>query len=406
MSFCINPQCPNPQNPDSVNFCQSCGSPLVLEGRYRVMREMGKGGFAKTYEVRDGGSIKVLKVLHLNEAKPVSLFQQEARVLGQLNHPGIPKGDGYFTVSARNASEPLHCLVMEYVEGQDLRQWLQSRGNQPLESDRAIAWLGELAAILHQVHQKNFFHRDIKPSNIMLKPDGHLALIDFGAARQVSRTYLQKVKGGMPVTGIISAGYTAPEQAIGKAVPQSDFFALGRTFVYLLTGKEPTAFPEHPRSGQLQWRDSATQLAPPLADFIDSLIAFLPADRPQSTGELLQRIAQLDRQPSLPPQSGTLPSSTAATVPVSPQQTSPPSQIRGNSPTYTKWIGAAIVLLLGWMGYNLYQSARSPQPVTEVPASPPGERPKPAEPPEEPRETPSPAPEEPRETPSPAPEEP
>ncbi len=157
------------------------------------MRLMGQGGFGKTFEVTDRGTHKVLKVLIANEPKHISLFEQEARVLTQLNHPGIPKGDGYFTVVPRGGSEPLHCLVMEYIAGQDLSEWLTLRGNQPITESQALEWLRELVTILHQVHQQNFFHRDIKPSNIMLKPDGHLALIDFGTARQVTHS-LEKMK--------------------------------------------------------------------------------------------------------------------------------------------------------------------------------------------------------------------
>ncbi len=82
---------------------------------------------------------------------------------------------------------------MEYIAGQDLSEWLTLRGNQPITESQALEWLRELVTILHQVHQQNFFHRDIKPSNIMLKPDGHLALIDFGTARQVTHS-LEKMK--------------------------------------------------------------------------------------------------------------------------------------------------------------------------------------------------------------------
>jgi serine/threonine protein kinase len=82
MSLCINPHCQNPDNPDNVMYCQSCGSYLLLEGRYRVMRLLGEGGFAKTYEVSDrANTLKVLKVLSNNELKAVELFQREAQVL-------------------------------------------------------------------------------------------------------------------------------------------------------------------------------------------------------------------------------------------------------------------------------------------------------------------------------------
>ncbi|WP_233258200.1 protein kinase [[Phormidium] sp. ETS-05] len=95
-------------------------------------------------------------MLLLDNPKAISLFQQEAKVLQELNHPGIPKADGYFTFLPRNSQQPIHCLVMEYVAGEDLGEWLRRRGNQPLEAHLAAVWLRELAAILHQVHQKTF----------------------------------------------------------------------------------------------------------------------------------------------------------------------------------------------------------------------------------------------------------
>ncbi len=192
MSLCVNPHCSRPQNPENLLFCQGCGSELLLEGQYRVIRQLGEGGFGKTFEVNHSNTLKVLKVLTLDDAKAVSLFQQEARVLSQLNHPGIPKADRYFTFLPKNSQSPLHCLVMEKIEGLDLQQYLEQRSNRPIDQKLALLWLTHLANILHQVHQQNFFHRDIKPSNVMLKADGHLALIDFGTAREVIRTYHQK----------------------------------------------------------------------------------------------------------------------------------------------------------------------------------------------------------------------
>lgn len=127
----------------------------------------------------------------------------------------------------------------------------------------------------------------------MLKPDGQLALIDFGTAREVTQTFMQKL-AGQQVTGIVSPGYTPVEQINGKAVPPSDFFALGRTFVYLLTGKEPNQFSEDSRTGELIWRNSASQISNPLADFIDYLIKPFPGNRPQDIPEILQCLTVID----------------------------------------------------------------------------------------------------------------
>jgi len=296
MSLCINPSCPQPENRDTQLFCNSCGSELLLAGCYRVMHQLGSGGFGKTYEVSNRqGSVQVLKVLintH-NNPKYIELFQREAQVLNQLNHPGIPKvtADAYFTFLPHNTPKPLHCLVMEKIEGLDLQQYLERRGY-PIEEKIAIQWLLQLANILKEVHSHNFFHRDIKPSNIMLRVDGQLVLIDFGTVRAISQTFAKKQAAGQ-VTGVISAGYTPLEQLNGQAVPQSDFFALGRTFVYLLTGKDPGNFYDT-HTDQLHWRQSASGITPPLADLIDYLMARFPHQRPQTAEELEQQLTEIN----------------------------------------------------------------------------------------------------------------
>lgn len=297
MNFCINPHCPQPENSSTTLFCQSCGSELLLEGRYQVMGLLGSGGFGKTYEVLErNGTKKVLKVLIHNHPKAVSLFQQEAQVLSQLDHPGIPKGNGYFTFLPNNANEPLHCLVMEKIEGLNFEQYFQQRQYRPISQNLALDWLNQLFNILHQIHSRNFFHRDIKPSNIMLKGDGQLVLIDFGAIREVTSTYLLKQASGQ-ITGINSPGFTAPEQLNGQAVLTSDFFSIGRTFAFLLTGKLPND-PDiyDPNSDEVRWRNFAPDISPLLADLIDDLMRRSPSQRPQSTQEVLQRLRLIEKE--------------------------------------------------------------------------------------------------------------
>lgn len=294
MSLCINPNCPKPQNLKTQLFCQSCGSELLLEGRYRVICKLGSGGFGKTYEIETyDGTVKVLKVLINNDPKYVELFQREAQVLTRLKHQGIPQAeaDAYFLYYPNNSQQPLHCLVMEKIEGLNLQQYIQKRGT-PIEEKNAIRWLGQLITILQAVHSHNFFHRDIKPSNIMLKVDGQLVLIDFGTAREITETFVSKQASGQ-VTGVISAGYTPPEQFNGQALPQSDFFALGRTFIYLLTGKDPNQFYNF-QTDELQWREAVPNLSPQFGDLLDRLMARFPSQRPQTVEIILQLFEQLN----------------------------------------------------------------------------------------------------------------
>ncbi|MCC5652758.1 serine/threonine protein kinase [Nostoc sp. XA013] len=297
MSLCINPNCQNTDNPDNLLRCQSCGSELLLEGCYRITRPIGKGGFARTFEVSDSGKLKILKVLTLNQTKAVSLFRQEAEVLKRLNHSGIPNGEEYFKFFPQNSQEPVHCLVMEKIDGENLYEWLEKRGNRPISEKQAVLWLTQLANILHEVHQQQFFHRDIKPSNIMLTADGQLVLIDFGIAREITGTYEKKQAAGQ-ITKLVSDGYAPLEQINGHAVPQSDFFALGRTFVHLLTGKYPLDLMDDPYgdpyTAGLNWRVEANQISPLLADFIDHLMMRPVKDRPVNTQAILQRLSEIN----------------------------------------------------------------------------------------------------------------
>lgn len=292
MSYCFNPNCPQPD--DLLNagqeICRNCSTELLLQNRYRGVKKLGSGYFAQTIEVEAGNEKKLVKVLLTNYHKAVSLFKREAEVLSLLQHPGIPKvePEGYFSFEIKGTPEPVHCLLMEKIEGCNLEEWLAKRGEQPISEEQAIDWLKQLVEILALLHEQQYLHRDIKPSNIMLKPNGQLVLIDFGAVREITGTYLIKISGEKDATRIGTAGYTPAEQADGKAIFQSDFFALGRTFVHLLTGIHPFDIPLDPKTGLLLWRDKAPEVSQKFAHLIDWLIAPFPGNRPVNAQEILQ----------------------------------------------------------------------------------------------------------------------
>ena len=295
MSLCINPDCEKVHNSDTAIFCQGCGSELLLDGRYRAVGELGQGGFGITYEVIDWANrLWVLKVLIDNHPKYVELFKQEVQLLKLLDRPGIPKTDldGYFTYFPVGREEPLHCLVMEKIEGLNLSQYIKQRGNRPIKPKRALRWLAELTLLLEQVHEKNFFHRDIKPSNIMLRANGRLALIDFGTAGEVTQSYLQKMALG-EITGVVTQGYTPMEQVRGEAVLQSDFYALGGTMVYLLTAQNPSDFYDFTEE-RLIWQSAVPNIAPEFVNLIDRMMAFSPAKRPTNSRAIFNEIVAID----------------------------------------------------------------------------------------------------------------
>ena len=248
-----------------------------------------KGGFANTYEVTDQQEPRVLKVLKSENPKAIELFDREFQVLSSLDCRGIPQVYDLFLYYPRNSEQALHCLSMEKIEGIDLEEYLKVL-DRPIDQKTAINWLAQLTQILEQIHSRGIFHRDIKPSNIILQPDGQLVLIDFGAVKQAANTQGQ-------FTCIYTPGYASAEQERGIISPQSDFFSLGRTFVYLLTTKEPTEL-YTAYSDRLEWREKTRNIAPELLNLIDRLMEPDPKQRPDTTATILREIAALPSQKS------------------------------------------------------------------------------------------------------------
>lgn len=316
MSYCINPLCSRRHNPEDTENCLACGNPLLIDGRIRLLRPLRSldedpSTYTDVFEVEDvepswgtKSRIRVMKVLRWSDPKLVRLIQRESLILQTLYHPGVPKCgvDDYFTFKLKDGRLVLHCLVMEKVEGENLQQWLKSYGRIPQKV--ALDWLAQLVDVLESVHRSGFFHRDIKPENIIYQPDGQLALVDFGASRQITTTYLAKVgasgvnkrtrfSSGYEVTVVRTIRFSPLEQLNGQALPQSDFYALGRTFVNLLTGISLLELPIDQNTGRLIWRDKAPQIDKPLADLLDDMMAPFPGQRPQTTQVILERLQRL-----------------------------------------------------------------------------------------------------------------
>ncbi|MBD2510089.1 tetratricopeptide repeat protein [Nostoc muscorum FACHB-395] len=313
--YCINPLCDQRQNPDNIENCLSCGTSLLINDRIRLIKPLRAltqelFTYMEVFEVEDAGTQwnpvreqRIMKVLRWGSPKMVELIEQEALTLQLIHHPRIPKStlDDFFTFAPNDTQLTLRCLVMDKVEGQNLEQWIEFNGR--ISQSLALEWFRQLIEILHDVHRSNFFHRDIKPSNIILQSNGQLSLIDFGVARRVTDTYLAKISGSggtntgrggrYEITSVVTPGYTSLEQIEGRAVPQSDFFALGRTLVHLVTATPPVDLSKDTKTGNLLWRKDAPQIDKPFADFIDELMAPLPGNRPATTEVILQRLDRL-----------------------------------------------------------------------------------------------------------------
>ncbi|MBD2607213.1 serine/threonine protein kinase [Scytonema hofmannii FACHB-248] len=308
---CINPDCQRPY-PQlwGQKFCNSCGATLQLLDRYIPLERLGSGGFAQIYTVWDEKSQteKVLKVLIENSAKALELFTQEAAVLSSLRHPGVPKvdKDGNFEIDLSNPQpRKLACLVMEKIDGLTLEEILEQYP-QGCPEKLVLSWLTQTVEILQELHKRQILHRDIKPSNLMLRTfpattllnkggvgESRLVLIDFGGAKQFNEKILRSQSGS---TRLFSSGYSPPEQVVGGNVgPGTDFYALGRTMIELLTGKYPPKL-EDPQTGELRWR-GGINLNPELGDLLSEMVEEDVRSRPTSSTIILKRLAQISQPP-------------------------------------------------------------------------------------------------------------
>ncbi len=325
MSYCINPNCKQPYNSDDSNACLSCGTSLLVNNCYRANRSIIRNESVCTelFEVKDicsenNSEKKILKIIYDDDIEfsdgekkftaLTRLFKREQDFLVSENQNfGIPLGYDKFSFILGDGKE-VHCLVMEKVKGINLEQWVENNG--PINQERALRWLKQIVDILDFIHEeKDFFHRDIKPSNIMRRQtDQKLVLIDFGTVKEICFNQY-----GMQVaTQIGTPGYQPPEQTFGLAEKKSDFYALGRTFVYLLTGRTP-------RQMQIEgtistWYEQiAYPTSPLLIQLINDLMQGDINKRPEDTRNILARLDHIQEEiaqfppfvtssPSNPPQ--------------------------------------------------------------------------------------------------------
>lgn len=215
------------------------GDPQVVGGRYRLEHELGRGGFAVTWRARDLQSgravaVKILSLRTVDHWKAIELFEREAKILRNLDHPQIPK---YLDFIAPSEGDDRFVLVQELAAGRTLLDLIEG-GWHPTEAEaRAIA--DQLLGILEYLHGRSpaVVHRDIKPANIVRGTDGRIALIDFGSVRARLADTSQASTAG-------TFGYMAPEQLTGRAEPASDLYGLGATLVHLLSHRSPDQLPQ------------------------------------------------------------------------------------------------------------------------------------------------------------------
>jgi WD40 repeat protein len=286
MGYCLNPSCLHPENPPQSNFCRSCGGRLRLRDRYLAIKQIGQGGFGKTFQAIDEDKPSkpfcvIKQFFPLIEgtaarAKAAELFTQEAIALEQLDHPNIPELLAYFITP-----DSRQYLVQEFIDGQNLKDELAQQGVFSIEQIRELLTI--LLPTLDYIHTLGFIHRDLKPENIIRRAkDRQLYLVDFGAAK-ITTANQSPSKG----TTIGTPEFMAPEQGWGKAFPASDLYSLGITCIHLLTGVSPFNLFDDDRA-QWIWRDKlAKPIDSQLGMVLDKLIQSKPIDRYATAQEVI-----------------------------------------------------------------------------------------------------------------------
>jgi serine/threonine-protein kinase len=321
MSYCLNPVCPNPHNPNQGDVCQTCGAKLLLKDRYRVIQALGQGGFGATFLAIDeqlpGQPNCVIKQLRPGNgsAAPAphvlemaqNLFEREAETLGRIgNHPQVPRLLDYFVINEE------FYLIQEYVSGATLQQEIKRSG--PLSEHGVKQFLNEILPVLEYIHQHQVIHRDIKPANIIRRAqDGKLVLIDFGAVKYQDQQRQATASEHTALTSyaIGTPGFAPPEQMAMRPVPASDLYALGVTCIYLLTGKSPKDLKYDPNTGELEWQRHV-QISDHFAKVLKKMLEMSVRARYQSANEIFR---DLDLEPYL----DSLTNSMLATKPNSQQ---------------------------------------------------------------------------------------
>ncbi len=207
----------------------------VLGERYQLQDPIGRGGMATIYRGRDMRmerivAIKVLREVYSTDPKFVTRFQREAKAASALQHPNIVQVYDY------GQSDGSYFIVMELIEGADLRRYLRSRG--VLAIDRAIIIAHDVALGLGAAHRRGIVHRDVKPQNVLVGRDGSIKLTDFGIASVYKDINAERLTTTGMTLGTVQ--YYAPEQAQGEIVsPAADVYALGIVMYEMLTGRTP-----------------------------------------------------------------------------------------------------------------------------------------------------------------------
>ncbi len=249
----------------------------VIDGKYEILKEIGRGGMSVVYLAMDKHLNKQWAVKEIrkkgsgkNDEIVVNSLLAEAHLMKRLDHPALPR-----IVDIIDNGITIY-VVMDYIEGESLDKVLNEHGALPEEL--VVGWAKQLCDALSYLHSQKppIIYRDMKPANVMLKPEGNIKIIDFGIARE----YKEQNLADTTVLG--TKGYASPEAYSGQTDPRSDIFSLGMTMHNLLTGIDPRN--GEPYAPVRQWNP---ELSEGIEIIIDRCVEPAAENRYQSCADLL-----------------------------------------------------------------------------------------------------------------------
>lgn len=253
----------------------------LQNGNLQVLGQIAFGGLSAIYLAkRKSGDVCVIKEAvvpasadEASKEKALELFQREAQLLMGLKHSRVAKVLDHFVENGR------HYLLLEHIDGKDLRRFVKEHGGQ--REDMVMRWAKEILEVLAYLHalEPPIVHRDLTPDNLVLEKDGSVTLIDFGAANEFLGTATGTLVG--------KQSYIPPEQFRGKAVPQSDLYSLGATLHFLLVGKDPEPL------SQSRPKELKSDISAEVDEFVAKLTAMELDERFSTATEALEHCQKI-----------------------------------------------------------------------------------------------------------------
>ena len=334
MPYC--PEC-SASVPEGVEQCPTCGSSIIAtptdaEGaaeqpalhteelqqelaqsiapQYEVIKLLGTGGMGAVFLAREPAlkrlvAVKILAPHLAADSRARTRFEREARAAAALSHPNVVRV--YAVGETKNDKLPY--MIMQYVQGPTLAEWLMERGKASERDARRV--IGEVAAALAAAHTRDLVHRDVKPSNVLLETESGRAFVaDFGVSAAISpQQQIEQTKLTATGTVVGTPIYMSPEQAAGEQVtPKSDVYSLGMLAYELLTGQLPFSATSamgwvaaHMRDRPMPVTERRAELSPEVAKLVDRCLAKDPAERPDATEIARGMLPSIETEIEWPP---------------------------------------------------------------------------------------------------------